>query len=397
MNNENSRIDILYVITKSNWGGAQRYVYDVAVAAQEMFAVEVALGGTGVLAQKLNATGIPVHEIASLERDIFFGKEVRTFVELFKLFRTLRPKIVHLNSSKAGGLGALAARFAGVPKVLYTSHGLPFEEDRVWWQKSLINLLTWVTFILCDVVIVITRANLKRVARMPMLERRLKLIRLGIRHIVMLSRDEARTELQTLCKIPQALMKAPWIGTIAEYHPNKSLFYLIRGIELLRTKHPDAVCVLIGDGELRDALAEEIMERNLSQNVFLAGFVPNAASYLSAFDIFTLTSIKEGLPYVVLEAGSAGIPFVGSALPGIAEIVTDMTSGILVRPKQPKEISGALELLIEDVPRRVMYGEALKARIAADFSEKSMLEKTLSLYAHPVASSVRQKEPRRLR
>jgi glycosyltransferase involved in cell wall biosynthesis len=390
--NTNTRtpIDILYVITKSNWGGAQRYVYDIAVAAKEQFSVAVALGGSGTLVERLEAADIPVHAIASFQRDISFGKELGTFVELFRIFRKLRPNIVHLNSSKAGGIGALAAQLAGVPKVIYTSHGLPFEEDRPSWQKALITVATWITFILCDIVIAITHANLKKVARMPLMGYRPRLIRLGIPESNRLSRAEARKQLQEICGIPKDLTKALWMGTIAEYHPNKGLLHLIQGLELLRKKHPNIVCVLIGGGELDKKLSAEIDLRGLSKNVFLAGFLPDAASYLSAFDIFTLTSIKEGMPYVLLEAGNASLPIVGSALPGIAEVVTDMSSGILVRPKAPREIEGALELLIEDAPRRKEYGEALKTRIESDFSEKEMLEKTLALYAHLVVQGVRQ-------
>ncbi len=394
--NTRTAADILYVITKSNWGGAQRYVYDIAVAAKEQFEVAVAVGGNGVLTEKLAAENIPVHTIASLERDISFGKELQTFIELFRIFQKLRPKIVHLNSSKAGGIGALAAQLAGVPKVLYTSHGLPFEEDRPGWQKALITVATWVTFVLCDIVIIITHANLKKVARMPLMGYRLRLIRLGISETKRLSHAEARKQLQEICAIPKDLIKAPWIGTIAEYHPNKGLTHLIQGIELLRKKHPAVVCVLIGGGELCEKLVAEIDTRGLSGNIFLAGFLPNAASYLSAFDIFTLTSIKEGLPYVLLEAGNAGLPVVGSALPGIAEVIVDMSSGILVRPKAPREIAGALDLLIEDAPRRKEYGEMLKTRIESDFSEKEMLKKTLALYTQLVVSDVRQDQGEKL-
>ena len=82
----------------------------------------------------------------------------------------------------------------------------------------------------------------------------------------------------------------------------------------------------------------------------------------------------------MLEAGIAKKAFVGSAISSIQEIVSDMQSGILVRPKQPKEIAGALSLLIEDPARRELYGNELEKRVSSEFSETTMLEKTFSLY-----------------
>jgi glycosyltransferase involved in cell wall biosynthesis len=373
-------VDILYVITKSNWGGAQRHVYDLAVAAKQTLSVAVALGGDGVLAHKLRTADIEAHGIAALQRDISLGKELYALIDLFRLFRQMRPTTVHLHSPKAGGLGAFAAQLAGVPQVIYTSHGLPFEEDRPWWQKAVLVFFTWLTFILCDTVILITQANLHKVSKMPWLGRRIRFIRSGIDPVDPLPRDDARNRLREMSGATEVTSSTTWIGTIAEYHPVKGLEYLIRGIGLVRRKHPDVICMLIGGGEQEGRLNEIIEECGLSKNVFLVGFIDAAARYLSAFDIFALTSLKEGLPYVVLEAGSIGVGFVGSSISSIQEIVTDMTSGVLVRPKQPKEIAGALALLIDDASRRELYGKALKEKVDKDFSKRTMLAQTLGLY-----------------
>src|SRR5687767_3813467 len=100
---------IIFVITKSNFGGAQRYVYDLAVALpKDRFEVIVAFGGAGVLADRLVAAGIRTVSLSGLDRDINPLKELSVFVALVRLFRHERPDAVHLNSSKIGGLGALA-------------------------------------------------------------------------------------------------------------------------------------------------------------------------------------------------------------------------------------------------------------------------------------------------
>ena len=83
----NKKTKILYVITKSNWGGAQRYVYDIATSLdKEMFEVAVAVGGDGILIEKLNSAGIHTIPIPFLQRDISVIKEFLSLFVLFKIF-----------------------------------------------------------------------------------------------------------------------------------------------------------------------------------------------------------------------------------------------------------------------------------------------------------------------
>jgi glycosyltransferase involved in cell wall biosynthesis len=122
---------VTYVITKANWGGAQRYVFDLAThLPKEEFDVSVAYGVEGKLAEELKRAGIVTHYIPALGRDVSFVKDTKSLLELFELFLKEQPDVVHLNSSKAGGVGALAARLTGVPKIVFTIHGLPEDEAR---------------------------------------------------------------------------------------------------------------------------------------------------------------------------------------------------------------------------------------------------------------------------
>ncbi len=103
---------IIFVITKSNWGGAGRYVFDLATTLTSDYDVAVALGGTGLLVDKLRKENIRTIPIPSLGRDIHVRADSSAFFELLAIFKKEKPDVVHLNSSKAGGLGALAARMS---------------------------------------------------------------------------------------------------------------------------------------------------------------------------------------------------------------------------------------------------------------------------------------------
>lgn len=373
---------ILYVITKSNWGGAQRYVYDLATSMpKDSFDVAVAHGGEGELSGKLKETGIRTIHVPCLLRDIRIGQEIKMLFALVRLFQKERPDVVHLNSSKIGGLGAFSARIAGVPKIIFTAHGWAFKEERWWPAKKLILFFSWLTVLLAHRTIAVSRDDKNR---RPQLfsAKKTTLVHNGIESYVFVERNKARIALlKHLEKTAAPTDDTVWIGTISELHTNKGLAYSITAMRDVVRACPNVLFVIMGEGDERPLLEQCIKENRLVKHVFLAGHIHDAPSLLPAFDIVTLTSIKEGLPYVLLEAGCAGMPVLASNVGGIPDIVEHEKTGILVRPKHSKEITQALLYLIENKNRREVLGAALQKNIRNNFTKERMVEETLKVYA----------------
>lgn len=373
---------ILFVITKSNWGGAQAYVHTLATAyAKQGLSVAVALGGTGAagastgrLADALRSAQIPIHVLPSFARDVSLLREPRALLELFRLFRNERPTVVHLNSSKAGGLGALAGRLARVPRIVFTSHGLAYDENRPLLARVLIGISTWITFLLAHRVIVISKDNFDRARRLPFCKRKIRLVHNGIAPVALTERLEARAQL-----LPNKPTQQLWIGTIAELTRNKNLASLIEAAALLRSRGHQFTLGIIGQGEEHETLKTQIQESRLDDAAHLIGFVPEANTLLRAFDIFTLVSTKEGLPYVLLEAAEASCAVVATSIPGTTDII-DASTGILVAPSNATEIADALEALLIDAGKRHTLGQALNHKVRRDFSIAGMLEGVRATY-----------------
>lgn len=374
----------LLVITKSNWGGAQRYVFDCAeVLKKNGDDVTVVAGGTGQkgapsgrLFEECTKIGVRTLFVKRFARDISLFDEALLFFELLSLFRRERPDVIHLNSSKAGGMGAFAGRFARVPRIVFTSHGLAYDENRPPLQKLLMLLASWWTFFFCHAVIVISKDTLARARKLPLVGSKAHLIYNGRATPSFVPRDEARHFFAH--KIgrdigPETLL----VGSIAELTKNKALPYLIEAVA--QTKTP-FLFILMGPGEEEAALRALIKERGLEDRFFLLGFVADAARYLSGLDIFTLTSLKEGLPYVIMEAGHAELPVIASAIPGSVDMIRDGETGLLVPPKNSPSITFALEQLLGDSKMRGRLGTALKKSIDTEFSIKKMMEQTRDLY-----------------
>jgi glycosyltransferase involved in cell wall biosynthesis len=303
------RKKILYVITKSNWGGAQRYVFDLAThLPPDEFEVAVAFGGHGRLAQELQKAGIKTYEIASLRRDVAFGSDSKSLFELRRLFKKLQPDIVHLNSSKVGGVGGLAARLAGVPLIVFTAHGWPFREQRAILAVGVLWLASWITALLSTKVICVSNYDLKQTYKMPFVGKKAVCIYNGI---------DQGVELGSGNSIRKAFPPGARItGTIGELNKNKNQQALIEEAR----KDPAVFVAIVGEGEERAALEAKIRRYNLGDRVKLFGFMP-ASEVLRGFDTFALPSLKEGLPYVLLEAKAAGLPIVANRVGGVGEIL----------------------------------------------------------------------------
>ncbi len=372
---------VLFVITKSYFGGAQRYVFDLASALKNKgWDVSVALGGEGVLKSKLEALHIRTIPIPSLERDVHPIKDLKTFFALLSLIRKERPDVLHVNSAKAGGLGALAGRLAGTQKIIFTMHGFAFNEDRGLLSKKLIAFFTWLTVFLSHKSIAVSHTLEKDVP--AFLKNKIAIIRNGVRPIDFKSRMDAREFL--IQKRPELAAKnipdTFWIGTIAELHPIKGLPYAIDAIKILAEKNPNICYVIISGGEMRDTLESRVKSLGLAKNVFLTGFIEDASKYLKAFDIFLLPSLSEGLGYVLLEAGLATLPVVATNVGGIPEIITNDANGTLILPKNPRQIADALSIYMNDSMKRDQHANNLLETVRSNFSSDRMIAETIDLY-----------------
>ena len=366
---------ILYIITKANWGGAQKYVYDLALEAMAAgHDVAVAYGESGTLVDRLEAAGIRTLPLPALTRDVGLRREWRAFWLLRSMLRSERADVVHLNSSKAGGLGALAARLAYVPTIIFTAHGWAFNEERPWWQKVAIYKLAWLTILLSHTTICVSEAIRRDTRWMPFIRRKLGVIYNGVHEPAYKTREEARRALWSLHE------GGVWIGMLSELHPTKRIEDALEAFRLVRKEHPETKLIVLGEGEERARLEWLIDARDLAGSVRLAGFVPGGDTYARAFDLFLHTSQSEALGLAVIEAGLASLPVVATNVGGIPEIIEDGRTGLLVAAHAPREVAATLIELIGNPERARAMGNALQADVRERFNHERMEQATLALY-----------------
>ena len=111
-----------------------------------------------------------------------------------------------------------------------------------------------------------------------------------------------------------------------------------------------------------------IAREGLQNTVFLAGEYPGVADFFKVFDIFFLPSLKEGLPYALLEAGAAGLPIIATNVGGVTEVIEDMRTGIVIKEKRSKEIAEAVTFLIKHEHKRKEFGERILETVQKEYT-----------------------------
>jgi len=391
---------ILYIITQSEWGGAQRYVFDLAINLQKSQdnKIYVAAGGDGPLLMRLEAQKLATTRLKHLVRPIHLYHDLMAYFELKKLLGNIKPDIVHLNSSKAGFIGALAAKAAQVPKIIYTAHGFVFNEPLPFWKKWLYKKIELASSRRIDKIIAVSDFDRQTGIAAGIDANKLITIYNGIDASAMnfLSREEARLSLrakpaslaggakqsynrdkddlsdgllQHVDRIASVVSTLPrndiWIGCIANFYPTKGLDVLIKAM-----KNIDATLILIGDGPEEKKLRVKSYE--LREKISFIGRIENASQYLKAFDLFVLPSRKEGLSYTLLEAAMARVPIVATKVGGTPEIIKDSQNGYLANPDDVNDLTDKINRAL---------AHPLPPALTTDFTLATMIAKTLTAYS----------------
>ncbi|HZP72189.1 MAG TPA: glycosyltransferase family 4 protein [Gaiellaceae bacterium] len=366
------RLRLLYVVTLAEVGGAQSYVRDLLPAMSEEFDVTVAAHGEGPLKDFCERHDIAFVPLRHVRRDLSAWRDLLGFLELVALFRSVRPDIVHLNSSKAGVLGRLAGSVARVPVRVFTAHGWAFKATsgigaQVYlWADRIVRPLT--TMIIC-VSQIERQAGLA--ARTCTAERS-RVIRNGVDVDAVLPHDASESP-------PVRIVS---VGRLAE---PKNFPVLIAAVARLPRK--SAGLRILGDGPQRELLTELIAERGLEQEIELVGEVEDVRPYLAESDVFVLSTRSEGMPIALLEAMAAGLPTVVSDVSGLHEVVLDGETGLLVPTDDADALASSILRVVEDAALRERLGLAARRRAVEHFALGPWRRAHLELYASLVGAS----------
>lgn len=170
------------------------------------------------------------------------------------------------------------------------------------------------------------------------------------------------------------------VGNIAALVPHKGQKYLVECAATVVQQLPETRFLILGEGELKAELEQQVRRLHLGQHVILAGFRHEVLGLLKGLDLFVMSSVTEGLGSALLDAMAAERPIVATAAGGIPEVIEDGTTGLLVPPRDSSALASAILALLRDPARRSRLASAGRRRVAERFSADRMVEGTLAVY-----------------
>lgn len=376
-----SRIKVTHIITKLELGGAQNNtIYTVTHLDKNKFAPALISGPGGILDEKVKSQFSEVIFCPHLKRPVSIKNDFLALLELLKVIKKLQPDIVHTHSSKAGILGRVAAKLAGVKVIIHTYHGFGFNPEQNFFVRNFYIFLEKLVATITDRIIFVSQQNW-HTARSYHIGKETKylLIRSGI-EIEKFLFVRRKYDILTVKKELGIPENYSVILTIGPFKPQKNLFDFVAVARKVREKKSDTIFLVVGDGELRPELEKRIAEISATDYIKLLGWQNDVARIMAVSDIFVLTSLWEGLPRSLVEAMVAGVVPVVYAVDGCQDIVISEKNGFLIPVKNTALMAEKiLKLLTDKTLYQKISAEAEKS-ISQQFSIDLMVKQQEKLY-----------------
>ena len=370
---------LAYVVTQSEMGGAQKNILLLSKGLSDKFEITVYCGPGGLLVEELRKSKIRVIEVPSLKREIALKDDLKTYRYLAKEFKEKGYSIVHSHSSKAGILARFAAKSSKVPKNIYTAHGFVFNEPMAGTAKEFYRIAERCAAGIATDLVVVSNRDLETAESLGIKSRNQTVcipngIDFGLS--VEIEGKDASADLREKLGIKDGEFA---FGAIANFYETKGHRYLVHAFEMLRnsSRAENLKLVLVGQGLLLDEI------RSLSgEGVIFTGYVENAEKLMDAFDCLVLSSVKEGFPFVILEAVKHRLPIVATDVGDVKRMLDEgeLKSCRIVEPGSSEALSEAMEWMIKNAEQARIAADRTYEAISERYSLKRMIDETLKVY-----------------
>lgn len=354
------KIKVVHIITKLELGGAQKNtLYTVEHLNKEKFEVYLISGYGGILddeAINLNKKGVKVLFSKNLIREINPIKDFLAFLEIYNYLKKISPNVIHTHSSKAGILGRWCGFFLNFfkrkkIKIIHTFHGFAFSKFHNFFVRNFFIFLEYLTAKISDILIFVSKDNMNTAKKLKIGNyKRYMLVRSGIK-IDEFCNISKNKDLRDLKRNQLGISENyKVITTIGPFKPQKNLVDFIKMAKIVSENLVSYKLkfLIVGDGEQRQQLVSLAKELKILDKILFLSWQKDIRGILASTDIFVLTSLWEGLPRSAVEALVSGVPVVAYAVDGLNDIIVSGKNGFIVPPKNLKELSKKVILLLTD-------------------------------------------------
>jgi glycosyltransferase involved in cell wall biosynthesis len=378
-------IRVLHVITRLTLGGSSENTLGQVVAlARAGYDCALAVGvaeSDAPTVDDARRRGCRIIDVPALRREVSPGGDLAALLTLTRLMRRERPAVVHTHTSKAGFVGRLAARLAGVPAVIHQPHGHIFYGYYGPRRSAFFIALERRAARWTDRIVALTeRGTSEHLAQRIGRPAQFVVVPSGVPTAALRASAPARGEARARLGIAPDAFVVVGVGRLVRV---KGFDLLVAALPRLLAEVPGARLVLVGDGPERAALEGRAAALGVAARVHFGGVVGGAAQglvdYLAAADVCAAPSRNEGMGRAVVEAMALGLPVIGAAVGGIPSVIGDDECGRLIPPDDTDALVAAVVELGRDARLRAKLGQAARAR-AEQFSTTVAEARLLAVY-----------------
>lgn len=366
--NNDGQIHVMLSIHGLHHGGAERVIASLCSHLdKKRFSVTVCWrAARGAIGEELMAQGYEVVGLPEIDPNV---SPHRRFLTLKRLLGTKRIDVLHTHDTGALADGAQCRLVGATTKIVHTFHfgNYPILKKKYVWMERCFSRMA-------HSLVAVGFEQAKQIQQaLRLSSERLRVIHNGVAEPIY---DEMVDPLQSY---RQQSHHPVIIGSISTLIEQKGLPVLLEAAAILRQRRVPCVFVIAGDGPLRKMLEEKSRELHLTDMVHFLGWIPNAASNILPYlDIFCQSSLWEANSIVLLEAMAVGLPIVTTDVGESRHVIVDGQSGLIVKPRDPEALAGALTLLIQQKELR----ERMKRSARQTFLEKFTVHRMVAHYQH---------------
>jgi glycosyltransferase involved in cell wall biosynthesis len=376
------RLRVLRIFSRLNVGGPSVHVILLSAGLRPLgYETRLVVGREspreGNMLALAAEKSVTCEAMAGLGREIAPLQDLRALFGLLRLMRAWRPAIVHTHTAKAGLLGRLAARAAGVPTVVHTYHGHVLRGYFSPAKTAFFRLLETRLAAAADALVAVSesvRQDLVGLGIAP--AGKIRVIPLGL-DLAHLTAPLPRGLLRREAGIPDG---APLVGMVGRLVPIKDVPTFLRAARIVREAKPEARFALVGDGEERPALESLRRELGLDGEVTFFGWRRDLAAVYGDLDVVVNASRNEGTPVALIEALAAAKPVVATRVGGTPDLLGEGERGRLVPPGEPNALAGAVLETLEESEAARHRAQAGREHVLARHSADRLVRDVDALY-----------------
>jgi glycosyltransferase involved in cell wall biosynthesis len=345
---------------------------------------------SGRYVEAIEARGVTHVPLRHATRSMAPHHDAAAFVELRRLFRDLRPQVVHTHNPKPGVYGRLAARAARVPAIVNTVHGLYALPDDAWSKRAVVYSLERVAAMASDAELVQNEEDVPTLRRIGIPAAKITVLGNGV--------DLTRFRPDRIDDVARRARREEWgvgpddvvVGAVGRLVWEKGYRELFAAATALAGHRPRIHFVVVGG--LDAAKADQLGPGDLAAverdaDISFLGLRDDVADLYGAMDLFVLASHREGFPRAAMEAAASGLAVIATDIRGCRQVVESGRTGLLVPPRDPAALTDAIASLAADATARTAMRTAARAKATAEFDDRRIVATTLATYDRLLAGS----------